>query len=125
MKKLMILFQAFGRNGIFAKVPHILRMVKAAKKGEYKMDTKSVLIPALAIIYILSPLDIIPDWIPVIGALDDLGLLALTIPFIVKEVDKFLAWEEEQKELNDFLASKDDQKFKNTSTKVIDAEIVE
>lgn len=112
MKKLMILFQAFGKNGIFAKTPHVLRMVKAAKKGDYKMDTKSVLIPSLVIIYILSPLDIIPDWIPGIGALDDLGLLALTIPFIVKEVDKFLAWEEEQK-------------LKNSSTKVIDAEIVE
>ena len=112
MKKLMVLFQAFGKNGIFAKMPHILRMVKAAKKGDYKMDVKSVLIPSLAIIYIISPLDIIPDLIPVIGALDDLGLLALTIPFIVKEVDKFLAWEEEQK-------------LKNSSTKVIDAEIVE
>ena len=108
----MVLFQAFGKNGIFAKMPHILRMVKAAKKGDYKMDVKSVLIPSLAIIYIISPLDIIPDWIPVIGALDDLGLLALTIPFIVKEVDKFLVWEEEQK-------------LKNSSTKVIDAEIVE
>lgn len=108
----MVLFQAFGKNGIFSKMPHILRMVKAAKKGDYKMDVKSVLIPSLAIIYIISPLDIIPDWIPVIGALDDLGLLALTIPFIVKEVDKFLAWEEEQK-------------LKNSSTKVIDAEIVE
>ena len=98
MKKLIILFQSFGKNGIFAKAPHIIRMVKKKKKGEYKLDTKSVLIPSLVIIYILSPLDIIPDWIPGIGAIDDLGLLALTIPFIVKEVDKFLIWEEEQKQ---------------------------
>lgn len=112
MKKLIILFQSYGKNGIFAKLPHIIRMVKAAKKGEYKMDKKSVLIPAIVIIYVFSPLDIIPDWIPGLGAFDDLGLLALTIPFIVKEVNKFLAWEEEQK-------------LKNNSTKVIDAEIVE
>ena len=110
MKKFLLLFQAFNKNGIFAKAPHIIRMVKAAKKGEYKLDTKSVLIPSLVIIYILSPLDIIPDWIPGIGAIDDLGLLALTIPFIVKEVDKFLIWEEEQK-----------QKSKNIS----DAQIIE
>ena len=110
MKKFLLLFQAFNKNGLFAKVPHIIRMVKAAKKGEYKLDTKSVLIPSLVIIYILSPLDIIPDWIPGIGAIDDLGLLALTIPFIVKEVDKFLIWEEEQK-----------QKSKNIS----DAQIIE
>lgn len=105
----MVLFKSFGKNGIFAKLPHIVRMIKAAKNGDYKIDTKSVLIPAIVIIYVLSPLDIIPDWIPFIGAIDDLGLLALTVPFIVKEVDKFLAWEEEQKN-------------KNISTKAIEAQ---
>lgn len=112
MKKILVLFKAFGRNGLFAKVPHLIRMVKAAKKGDYKMDVKSILIPSITIIYILSPLDIIPDWIPVVGALDDFGLLALTIPFIMKELDKFIAWENEQK-------------IKVSENKVIDAKIIE
>lgn len=112
MKKLKVILHSFGRNGIFAKMPHIIRMVKAAKRGEYKMSAKSLLIPSLTIIYILSPLDIIPDWLPVIGALDDVALLTLTIPFIMKEVDRFLAWEEEQKN-------------KKNSTGIIDAEIGE
>lgn len=112
MKKILVLFQAFGKNGLFAKVPHLIRMVKAAKKGDYKMDVKSILIPSITIIYILSPLDIIPDWIPVIGALDDFGLLALTIPFVMNELNKFIAWEEEQKS-------------KISESKVIDAEIIE
>jgi uncharacterized membrane protein YkvA (DUF1232 family) len=110
MKKILVLFQAFGKNGLFAKVPHLIRMVKTAKKGDYKMDFKSVLIPSLAIIYILSPLDIIPDWIPVVGALDDFGILALTIPFVLKELDKFIAWEQEQK---------------NRTNNITDAEIIQ
>ena len=61
------------------------------------MDFKSVLIPSLAIIYILSPLDIIPDWLLGIGSLDDFAILALTLPFVLKELEKFLAWEQEQK----------------------------
>ena len=74
------------------------------------MDFKSVLIPSLAIIYILSPLDIIPDWIPVIGALDDFGILALTLPLVLKELEKFLAWEQEQK---------------NRTNNITDAEIIQ
>ncbi len=112
MKKFRVLFQAFGKNGIFAKMPHIIRMVKATKRGEYKMSKKSLIISSLAIIYVLSPLDIIPDWLPYIGALDDVALLTLAIPFIMKEVDKFLAWEEEQKK-------------KSNSTGIVDAQIVD
>jgi uncharacterized membrane protein YkvA (DUF1232 family) len=37
---------------------------------------KRVAIGVLALLYVLSPLDLIPDWFPVIGWLDDLGVLA-------------------------------------------------
>ena len=39
---------------------------------------------ALAVGYALSPLDLIPDFIPVLGALDDLLLLPLLITLAVK-----------------------------------------
>ncbi len=37
---------------------------------------KRVTIGVLALLYVLSPLDLVPDWFPVIGWLDDLGVLA-------------------------------------------------
>lgn len=44
----------------------------------------------LAITYFLSPIDLIPDFIPVLGQLDDLlivpGLLALALKLIPKDV---------------------------------------
>jgi uncharacterized membrane protein YkvA (DUF1232 family) len=48
------------------------------------------IILGIAIAYFLSPIDLIPDPIPVLGQLDDLlivpGLIALALKFIPKEV---------------------------------------
>ena len=45
---------------------------------------------AITLLYALAPVDLIPDFIPVLGCLDDLivlpALIALTIHFIPKEV---------------------------------------
>ena len=44
----------------------------------------------LTVIYALSPIDLVPDFVPVLGYLDDLiilpSLVALTIKFIPKDV---------------------------------------
>ena len=43
-----------------------------------------MLILWLVVAYALSPIDLIPDFIPIIGLLDDLVILALAVMFAVK-----------------------------------------
>ena len=40
----------------------------------------------LLAVYIVSPLDLIPDWIPLLGWLDDVGVLALGVSFLLRFV---------------------------------------
>ena len=41
---------------------------------------------ALIVLYVLSPVDLIPDFIPVFGVMDDLVLVPLAIRFLLKRV---------------------------------------
>ena len=94
VSKIQLAKEAFKHKGFISKIPVIIRMIKSAmKKGGYKPHFKNVIVPGLVLIYLISPIDFIPDWIPVIGLLDDIALLAFAIPLLVKEAEKFIAWE--------------------------------
>ena len=51
----------------------------------------------LALVYIFVPLDIIPDTIPVVGWLDDLGIAYLALTYVFKQMDKQEKLEQEAK----------------------------
>ncbi|MDN3607635.1 DUF1232 domain-containing protein [Kaistella yonginensis] len=96
--KIQLAKEAFKHKGFISKIPVIIRMIKSAtKKGGYKPQLKNVLVPGLVLLYLVSPIDIIPDMIPIIGVLDDFALLAFAIPLLVKEAEKFVAWEASKK----------------------------
>lgn len=41
-------------------------------------------IPLLALLYVVSPIDVIPDFLPVIGQIDDIGLLLVAVKLFLK-----------------------------------------
>lgn len=45
----------------------------------------------LSVLYVLSPVDLIPDVLPVIGWLDDVGVLGLALTFVTRDVARFAA----------------------------------
>lgn len=50
-----------------------------------KLDKlKCIAVVLGALLYFISPLDLIPDWIPVVGYLDDLAILLAAVPSAIK-----------------------------------------
>jgi uncharacterized membrane protein YkvA (DUF1232 family) len=70
------------------------RMASAYVSGKYRtVPWKTVMTILAAIIYFLNPLDLVPDFIPVMGLTDDFGVLMWVYASVSLEIDKFLAWE--------------------------------
>ncbi|GAA4352286.1 hypothetical protein GCM10023185_11790 [Hymenobacter saemangeumensis] len=72
----------------------LFRLIKASMSGEYTGVPGTTVAAAVAVlIYFLSPIDLIPDFIPVLGLLDDVALVAWFSTTLKSELDKFHEWE--------------------------------
>ena len=82
---------------VFADLIVLFRFVRAWVRGEFRrMPRKSVLWALAAIIYFLSPIDLIPDILPG-GYLDDIAVIAFVVRRIRADLDEFLEWERDRK----------------------------
>lgn len=96
--KLQIAKEAINHKGFIKKIPDIFRMVNYWRKGQYPVKSMDIILPLIGVLYIISPIDLLPEVaLPFLGVMDDFAVLSLTIPKLIKEVDKFLLWEAEQK----------------------------
>ncbi len=72
----------------------LARMIRAYAKGEYRnVSWKSMLVAVGALLYLVSPIDVVPDFILGSGMLDDATVVAFAFRKIHKEVAAFLEWE--------------------------------
>lgn len=61
--------------------------------GNYREVPKGSIIAIIAaLIYFLSPIDLIPDFIPVIGYIDDIFVLGLVFNQVKSDLDKYEVW---------------------------------
>lgn len=82
-------------KSIRTKLKVILRMVRAYAVGKYKLiPWKSIILLTAVLIYFLMPLDLMPDFIPVTGYIDDFSLLLWVYNHLQDDINTFVWWEE-------------------------------
>jgi len=69
-------------------------LFKDTVNGKYKMPPVSVAMIGGGLLYFILPADLIPDFIPVIGYLDDLAILTTIMNSLQKEISDFRLWKE-------------------------------
>ncbi|MEB2777210.1 YkvA family protein [Algoriphagus sp. D3-2-R+10] len=90
----------FGDNPRVKKliepVSVFIRMIKAHFNGSHKLTNSTLGLILLALVYFVSPIDIIPDFLGVIGFADDLSVILAIYAKVKDEIDGFLDWERTQ-----------------------------
>lgn len=75
------------------KLQLLIDLVKAYTKGEYRnVSKKNILAFTGAILYFISPLDLVPDYIVGLGIIDDAAVIGFTFKKILGELDEFKKW---------------------------------
>jgi len=89
------------RLGLLARFFQNLRLlfplIKDYWKGNYRdVSIKSIVIFVVALIYIISPIDLIPDYLIGLGQIDDAAILGVSLYFLEKELRKYKEWKDKK-----------------------------
>lgn len=76
-----------------ADIPLMIAMVKAWVRKEYTVVSPKVIACLVgAILYLLKKKDLVPDYIPIIGKVDDLAVMGLALKLSEPELKAFSEW---------------------------------
>ncbi len=76
-----------NKKNIFNLISHLKALKNYMLDKNVAWYRKSVVVAAL--VYFVTPIDAIPDFVPVAGFLDDLGVIAAALKFLGSEIKRY------------------------------------
>ena len=93
MAKKIVRFGLLAR--LFQNLKLLLPLLRDYWKGTYRdVSVRSIVIFLVGLAYIISPIDIIPDYIIGLGQIDDVAILGLSLYFLEKDLIKYKEWKD-------------------------------
>lgn len=84
-------------GGKLAKIPTFLSFLKCYITKEYsKVPTATIIAITSALLYFLVPSDLMPDFIPLIGYLDDASVISVCTTLVSHDLKKFVKWRDKK-----------------------------
>jgi uncharacterized membrane protein YkvA (DUF1232 family) len=91
------IFEKFKDNGKLSEFLDNLKvmfsLVKDYKNGTYReIPFYTIAAIVAALLYVLNPFDVIPDFIPFFGYVDDLAVLGACLTLVRNDLNKYRNW---------------------------------
>ena len=84
-----------GLEKVWEELQLMFSLIKDWLSGAYREVPKGSVVAILAgFIYFISPIDLIPDFIPIIGYIDDVFVLGLVINQVKTDLQKYKTWKD-------------------------------
>ena len=94
----------------------LMSLVKDYYQGNYRnIPYKTISAAVVGLLYVINPIDIIPDFIPFIGHLDDALVLKFCLKLIEKDLVKYKTWKDKQTEAKGDNSNPNDKKLEDKS----------
>ena len=80
-------------GNVLAMIPTMISLIKSYIKKEYtKIPVGTIVAVISALLYWLSPIDLIPDAIPGVGYIDDTAVIAACIKLVGDDLEEYKKW---------------------------------
>ena len=81
----------------FQVIPVMISLVKNYVQGKYTTVPYGTILGVLsALVYVLTPIDIFPDFIPLAGYLDDMAVVGLCMNMVKTDIEAYHKWRQSQ-----------------------------
>jgi len=82
---------------LWANLKTVFRLLQAYFSKQYTtIPWGSIAMIVGSVIYFVSPIDLMPDWFPLAGFVDDAAVLMFVLKQMNSDLSKFLQWEAER-----------------------------
>jgi len=89
--------QSSSLNKFLGDFKELFSMLKDYLKGGYRdIPFWTIASIVAALIYVLNPMDFVPDFIPIVGSLDDAAVISTCLAMVGLDLKKYRKWKEKK-----------------------------